>query len=602
MPLSSAHLLAYWQLTSTTWLVLWTVLATLTVLLVVLLRTRWSNARPWRKCAVLSLWVHVLLACIATTVRIVTGAAGEGPDTPIRVAVLPATAVSEEALPRQSAPDWELPSDPPLVAPIAEPLATPPLDETDDGPDAAALEHVIQTAEDTAPRPDQIAPPLEAPSLLERQPPADSQTTAAEPKQPSTDSPSGEPTEAAKVETAALPSTAPESPANESPHPTDTPPVQSPLPATYADRFAKNRAQLVVQRGGSAQTERAVREALAWLATSQSEHGGWDASRFGAGRERMVLGHDRRGAGARADTGVTGLALLAFLGAGHTHRVGPYAHQVADGLEYLRGRQRSDGSLYGDAQLFARMYCHSMATFAVCEAYALTRDQRLESVARAAVEYSLAMQHPTDGGWRYRRGDTGDTSQLGWQLMALKSAQRANLDVPTATWTRVDRFLRHVRRGAAGGLAAYRPEGPASRTMTAEAMFCRQLLADSNGIGMSPAAAREAVESLSRKLPSTARRNFYYWYYATLALYRVQNQSLQAAAAWQQWNQTLIAALLATQQKNGSWGESTVWGGYGGRVYTTALAAMCLEVYYRYSPANGPSEVAQRKDWHPVPR
>ena len=166
------------------------------------------------------------------------------------------------------------------------------------------------------------------------------------------------------------------------------------------------------------------------MAAAQSETGGWDASRFGAGAARVVLDQDRRGAGTQADMGVTGLALLAFLGSGHTHSSGAYTREVASGLEYLRQRQRADGALCGDAQFFARMYCHSMATFAVCEALALTKDERLEPMARAAVGYTLSMQHPTDGGWRYQRGDTGDTSQLGWQLMTLKSAQLAGIDIP----------------------------------------------------------------------------------------------------------------------------------------------------------------------------
>ena len=300
--------------------------------------------------------------------------------------------------------------------------------------------------------------------------------------------------------------------------------------------------------------------------------------------------------------GVTGLALLAFLGSGHTHEGGAYTHEVAAGLEYLRQRQRADGALHGDAQFFARMYCHSMATFAVCEALALTKDERLEPMARAAVRYSLSMQHPTDGGWRYRRGDTGDTSQLGWQLMTLKSAQLAGLDIPRSTWTRVDHFLRRVRRGNAGGLAAYRPDSGPSRTMTAEALFCRQLLEERQLGHLSDGAIQEATASVVGELPSASRRNLYFWYYATLALHRNQTHSSAAAEAWEDWNHALTTTLLTTQQGDGSWDVQTTWGGCGGQVYTTALSALCLEVYYRYNPSETPSEVADREGWHGVHR
>ena len=119
-----------------------------------------------------------------------------------------------------------------------------------------------------------------------------------------------------------------------------------------------------------------------------------------------------------------------------------------------------------------------MASFALAEALAMTGDKRLEPAVRRAVEYSLRAQHPSTGGWRYRPGDTGDTSQLGWQLMSLWSAERAGIKIPPQTWTGAERFLRSVERGRHGGLASYRPDGPPSTPMTAEAMYCRQMVGE----------------------------------------------------------------------------------------------------------------------------
>jgi hypothetical protein len=84
------------------------------------------------------------------------------------------------------------------------------------------------------------------------------------------------------------------------------------------------------------------------------------------------------------------------------------------------------------------------------------------------------------------------------------------------------------------------------------------------------------------EVPGEGEANFYYWYYATLGLYQTQSE------AWDQWNAALQRELLARQRNSGklagSWDTNTVWGGYGGRVYTTALATLCLEVYYRFMP------------------
>ena len=126
------------------------------------------------------------------------------------------------------------------------------------------------------------------------------------------------------------------------------------VPEIYQKRIDPDRPAVVECGGGSPETETAVRIALAWLAENQETNGRWDARRHGGGRERSVLGHDREGAGARADTGVTGLALLAFLGAGHTHFSGQYRQTVQAGLDHLVRMQAPDGNLAGDGSLEPR--------------------------------------------------------------------------------------------------------------------------------------------------------------------------------------------------------------------------------------------------------
>jgi len=319
-----------------------------------------------------------------------------------------------------------------------------------------------------------------------------------------------------------------------------------------------------------------------------------------------VLGDDRHEAGRDADTGMTALALLAFLGAGHTHLEGNYRPNVERGLEFLLRAQAADGNLFGGAGLYAQMYCHSMATFALAEAQAMTGDRRLAAEVSRAVGFCLRAQHPTTGGWRYEIGNKGDTSQLGWQTMALASGERAGMAVPLQTWTGIDRFLRSVRRGQFGGLASYQEYSPASTSMTAEALYCRLLLTEKLGGAIDERSAAEATRQLLASLPSAQPINLYYWYYATLALHHRRVSSDAAAAAWQAWNEALTGVLLDAQVSvgpdAGSWSPNTVWGGYGGRVYSTAMAAMCLEVYYRYAstPVQGQSSLATRPDgWQP---
>ena len=351
-----------------------------------------------------------------------------------------------------------------------------------------------------------------------------------------------------------------------------------PLPQAYRARMARNRLGLIKQQGGSEQTEEAVEAALAWLAANQAADGRWDADQFGAGREAEVLGHDRQGSGAEADTGITGLALLAFLSAGHTHFEGQYRRTVQHGLEYLLGEQAADGNLAGDARLFARMYCHGMASLAASEAYAMTGDHRIRPYVESATQYTIRAQHPQTGGWRYKPAERGDMSQFGWQVMALRSAELAGIKVPGETRGGMHRFLASVSRGEHGGLASYRPNERVSRTMTAEALACRYFL----GVHRDRDTIGEAARYLMGELPADGQANLYYWYYGTLSLHQTQTPE------WFRWNQALQQQLLSRQRRDGSaagsWDPDTVWGSYGGRVYTTALAALCLEVYYRYLP------------------
>lgn len=364
-----------------------------------------------------------------------------------------------------------------------------------------------------------------------------------------------------------------------SPSPASLAPTQATgVPAPYRLRMAPDRAAAAARQGATAQSEAAVEAALAWLAKVQEPDGHWDPLRYGGNVERSPLGQARPGAGAHAETGITGLALLAFLGAGHTHVEGEHAATVKRGLDYLLRAQGANGNLGGQAAKYSFMYCHGMAGLALSEAYALTNDRQLTEPITRALAFTLSMQHRATGGWRYQLGDLGDTSQLGWQLMFLKSAEWGGFRVPQSARDGAARYLASVSSGRSGGLASYRPQERVTAAMTAEALACRLLLGHAPG----DPACREGSEFVLTSLPGAGPDNFYYWYYATFALHHVQGEG------WQRWNTQLQNRLISTQKTSGpdagSWDTICLWGGYGGQVYTTAMATLSLEVYYRYLP------------------
>jgi hypothetical protein len=510
----------------------------------VLVRSRWLESRTLEKCIGLSVALHTALGIMAVFIGgwspASWGQRDEGRMT--MLVVLADEGADDEA-----------------VSDAAEQLGEPSHDPTDVGAEPEEFGEseppplVSLATVDPSPAPPDLVPLLE--------PPADeSQPT---PNETGVD-------------------TAQEAAASDAPNhvaAATSPSAGRPLPPAYADRIGDRRLAAAAARGGTADTERAVQAALVWLARNQSSDGRWNAARHGAGSGSVATAQHAAAVGIQSDHGVTGLALLAFLGAGTTHRDGPHAAEVAKGIGLLVQRQREDGSLAGDAEFFASLYCHGMAAIAVAECYALTGDESLRPVLDRAVAYTLAMQHPHTGGWRYAAGDRGDTSQLGWQVMLLASSRNAGLTGFDAAEARAGGFLQSVASGSAGGLASYRPGERPSVAMTAEALFCRLLL----GLPSDHPAAAEAIGLLARSPPTATNYNSYTWYYATLASFHA------GGPQWEAWNGRLQAALLPLQHRSGgpldgSWDPDRVWGGHGGRVYSTALSALTLEVYYRHLP------------------
>lgn len=226
---------------------------------------------------------------------------------------------------------------------------------------------------------------------------------------------------------------------------------------TLAARDPRIRTVLVAQEGGTTLTEAAVARGLRWLAKQQKSDGRW------------VLD-----GGMKSDPAATALALLPFLGAGQTHLTGKYQKEVAGGLRWLLTNQRENGDLTAGSTGNSRMYAHGQAAIVLCEAFAITGDEQLRIPAQKAIDFIVQAQHP-EGGWRYEPGQAGDTSVLGWQLMALQSARAANLTVPPETLENASHFLDSVASHD-GSRYAYLPGQRPTEVMTAEALLGRMYL------------------------------------------------------------------------------------------------------------------------------
>ncbi|MDG2221976.1 MAG: hypothetical protein P8L85_11375 [Rubripirellula sp.] len=359
-----------------------------------------------------------------------------------------------------------------------------------------------------------------------------------------------------------------------------------------------------------------INKGLMWLARHQLADGGWSFEhRIGECQGRCPNPGSKRSARVAA----TGLALLPFLGAGHSPGDGEYRQTVSAGIDFLIANTASDGSLWRSE---GRMYGHGIATLALCECYGMLTQTppnkasnsnsteprpaygelanatnalgrrwtavdvaRLKQAATAAVGFIVRAQ-AVDGGWRYRPGELGDMSVVGWQVMALKSAKDAGLGGYEQSFAGAQMFLNSVQLDPVGSESygvigtRYRYKSnteKATPATTAIGLACRICM------GASPfhPAAVAGVNRIVTEGHSGS--DMYYNFYANQVVFQ------HGGVAWESWNQRLSNALIQLQCREGHLEGSWHFGGdhgsnQGGRVYTTAMACLCLEESFRHLP------------------
>ncbi len=372
------------------------------------------------------------------------------------------------------------------------------------------------------------------------------------------------------------------------------PPNTIALPAAYSERTGKARRRALQRYGGSLETEKAVEKALEWLARHQSPDGRWDTDEWAMRCSERDAWNRVTKVRARAwDVQVTGLALMAFLGAGHTHVGGEHNDVVRRGLGFLQKRQRADGYFSGDHHW---RRSHEIATIAMAEAYLLTRDCRLLSSVQRAVGWVLRRQH-LNGGWGWYRQESY-TSLTGWNLTALLTANEAGLQVPASSFVSTRHYLDRVTLGEGGkqkpGFAyeMLRPAAEVGESLSVEehddvrsggsalsttvGLWCRVVL----GQSLKDARVDGALAQLRRSVPRLDTEG--HVAIGERLFFGTQSALIEGRATWKDWNRAMKTALLGSIEtegcERGSWAPSDDHG----RVYSTALGALMLESYYRF--------------------
>jgi hypothetical protein len=346
--------------------------------------------------------------------------------------------------------------------------------------------------------------------------------------------------------------------------------------------------------------EEALRDGLEWLKNHQSPDGYWDCDGFSRNAVKCNgdCGHNSEGH-AQHDVGVTGLALLAFLGEGNTTTEGQYKEVVANGIKWLREQQDLDSGLIGEKSSHEFLYNHSLAALALCEAYYGNKSPLLKRNAQAAINYIQRARNPY-GAWRYDVPPIGDndSSVTGWMVFALAAAKDAELDVDMGAFDGALSWIDEVTDPQSGRVGYDSFGSLSSRTvvnehfprekgeaMTSVGLLCRIFIANVKGENIEDMDILDRhAELLKRTPPLWDEEGFgcdmYYWYYGTYAMFQMGGQH------WRAWEGAMKDAVINPQRKDGdfkgSWDPVGPWGYAGGRVYSTAIMTLCAEVYFRY--------------------
>ncbi len=345
-----------------------------------------------------------------------------------------------------------------------------------------------------------------------------------------------------------------------------------------------SRSSLLGKYGGTKLTEDAVQGGLAWLARNQIEDGSWSLTGPYSGGVREMNENK---------TAATAMALLAFQGAGNTHKTGKWKANVTRGWAWLIDQQMPNGSFFRGGSFNHHFYTDGQCTIAVCELLGMSKDETYREPAERAVAYLLKSQSP-QGGWRYSPNGDSDVSVTGWIVMALQSARMAGLEVPQANFDEVTRFLDSVASHG-GARYPYQAGRESTLAMTAESILCRQYIGWPRDDPRMVSALDWVIEA-PNLISYGPQQNIYYWYYATQACHHMEGRH------WKRWNEVMREAVPRAQvsrgREAGSWDPSTVdpFDMQAGRLYTTCLSIYMLQVYYRHLPIYSKIYTDLRKD------
>jgi len=368
-----------------------------------------------------------------------------------------------------------------------------------------------------------------------------------------------------------------------------------PVEVSAADLLAERKRDRDLDKLGADGTHEALADALDWLVRHQRIDGSWSSDQHA---RRCTPPGTCTGSGwDRENVGITSLALLALLGATSDLAQNPHLDAIVEAVDWLLLHQHFEINSIFEEETRSYVYSHAIATLALAAAVDCGYTPARDGLERA-VGFILRARNPY-GAWRYDVPPVGDndTSVTAWMVHALALARHVGVEVDPTAFEHSVRWVDEMTDRANGRVGYTELGSPSSRipdvndeftidaseALTAAGLMIRQFVSS----GATEIKAQHA-DLLLTVLPEAGELNndMYYWYHGTYALFRM------GETYFKPWNKALKDTILPLQANykygadehcsHGSWAPTGPWGVIGGRVYSTALMALCLEVYFRY--------------------
>ena len=351
---------------------------------------------------------------------------------------------------------------------------------------------------------------------------------------------------------------------------------------------------------GDATTEATVVKVLWWLKATQNYDGSWNA-------------------GKGASPAATALAVLTYLAHGeYPGSPSPYRKDFGPVVQKAIGYLTSGitpatkpGEVTKMRGMDGNEYAFLIVTYALCEAYGMTKNPDCKDAAIPCLERIVKGQSPT-GGWDYKinpKSTRDDLSFAGWALQALKAGKMAGLH-PDGLDECINKAIKCLRTRSfwkQKGCFTYCAGTKVHEGLTATGCLAMQLLghSDKPEVKKSLDFMREWHPTFDNtKLganlpPKTNLSPQYYCYYATQCKYQAgmrQGAAKTDEVAWQNWNKEMKklypASIKELPTKVKDWTGKEHRQGYfenkdqfsARPVMDSCLVALQLMVYYRYLP------------------